>query len=81
MPSLLLNASPPSTQSVSTALWPYALCHTAYLNNVLRTLEGGAVETLAFQLNLSWIQHAFHAYFWVPCFYTQQLSNFKQGHP
>ena len=27
------------------------------------------------------IQHALHAYFWVPCFCTQQLSSFKQGHP
>jgi hypothetical protein len=27
-------------QAVSTALWLYALCHTAYLDNVLPTLEG-----------------------------------------
>jgi hypothetical protein len=28
-------------QAMSTALWPYALCHAAHLNNVLPTLPNG----------------------------------------
>ncbi len=37
----LLHAKQCWPQAVSTALWPYALCSAAYLNNVLPTLEGG----------------------------------------
>jgi hypothetical protein len=37
----LLHAHQRWPQAVSTALWPYALCHTAHLNNVLPTLPNG----------------------------------------
>jgi hypothetical protein len=37
----LLHAHQRWPQAVSTALWPYALCHAAYLNNVLPTLAEG----------------------------------------
>jgi hypothetical protein len=36
----LLHACQRWPQAVSTALWLYALCHIAYLDNVLLTLEG-----------------------------------------
>jgi hypothetical protein len=35
-------------QAVSMALWPYALCHAAYLDNVLLTLEGGQLKQFKF---------------------------------
>ncbi len=37
-------------QAVSTALWPYALRHAAYLDNVLLTLEGGQSKLKLFSL-------------------------------
>ncbi len=37
----LLYARQHWLQPVNTALWPYALCHVAYLDNVLPPLEGG----------------------------------------
>jgi hypothetical protein len=37
----LLHARQCWLQAISTALWPYALCHAAYFNNVLLTLPDG----------------------------------------
>jgi hypothetical protein len=74
----LLHAQQQWSQAVSTALWPYALRHAAYLSNVLPTHKDGQSRPKLFSGIRVGSNMRFFAHIWLSCVCTAQLFGFEQ---